>query len=111
MNDNARAVLEEETEEEIDHLKTWQDRIIAALVEKMGDGGTFDCPITGPTTWTVGGYTTALPALEDPVQSPTQHSPRIPLAVVMCDCCGYTFFVNLVLLGLMNGLDSGDADS
>ena len=96
MDDQTRAVLEED----VDGPRDPQDHIIAALAEKMGDRRGLVCPISGPTTWTVGEYTTVLPAIKDSAKSSIQHARKIPLAVVMCDHCGYTFFVNLMLLGL-----------
>ncbi len=97
MEDQTHTILEEK--EDVDGPKDPQDQIIAALTKKMGTRELI-CPITGSTTWTVGEYTTVLPALEDPAKSSVHLARRIPLAVVMCDQCGYTFFVNLMLLGL-----------
>ncbi len=84
-------------------VKQRNEIILRAIEGKMERS--LDCPLHGATTWSVQEQTTALPALDDPRMPPYFHAQSFPLAVVICDRCGYTFFVNLIRLGLAEELD------
>ena len=88
-------------------VKQRNDTILRAINAKISRP--LDCPLHGETTWSVQEQTTALPALDDPrapVYFPTQS---FPVAVVICDTCGYTFLVNLIKLGLAEELELPEA--
>ena len=79
-----------------------RQRIIIALEEKTVSGS-LACPISlDQTSWTIQANSTLLPVVDEPGQSVKPGAPAYPLAVVMCNHCGYTFLVNLIALGIMN---------
>lgn len=51
------------------------------------------CPICGENNWAVGDELIRLWT--------SQLKAAYPTAVVVCNTCGYTFFVNLTVLGIM----------
>ena len=81
-----------------------RSRVIEAIVEKLGPRKLV-CPISGEnSTWEVHRYLSSHPALEYPAQNPQQAGTLFPIAVLMCQDCGYTIFVNLIQLGLADEL-------
>ena len=83
---------------------TQHQRIVAAINEKIGERKLV-CPVSGHTnSWEVSISSGDLPAVESPGTSAVPGGPAFPLAVVFCKECGYTFFMNLVTLGLAEEL-------
>lgn len=84
--------------------------VIEALAKKLGDNSLI-CPLSHDNNWEVQGYFAAVPAVgsfprglqEVPGQS-------YPLAVLVCETCGFTFFVNLITLGIADQLGIGVLD-
>ena len=76
------------------------DIILEAINEKLGQR-TLVCPISGAeATWQVEARMAAVRAVEDFPTSIAQNGSLFPLAVVTCQHCGYTIFVNLIALGV-----------
>ena len=82
-----------------------QQRLITnAIAQKLG-ARTLICPISGPdATWAIQRQSTTLPALDQPGDAPSMRGPAYPLAIVVCEDCGYSFLVNLIKLGLADEL-------
>ena len=79
-------------------------RIIEAISRKIGDRKLV-CPISGHTdSWGVDVHSTALPVANDPGIFIPPGGPVFPMAVIICEECGYTFLMNLVRLGLASEL-------
>ena len=79
-------------------------RIYEAIVEKLGPRKLV-CPISGEdSTWEINRYLSAHPALEHPTQFQLQATASFPVAVLMCQDCGYSLFINLIQLGLADEL-------
>ncbi len=77
------------------------------ILEKMGDRRLV-CPISGPEAkWSIHPKTASVYAVGAPNELPVQSMPSqaYPLAVIICEDCGYTIFVNLIKLGLAAELD------
>jgi hypothetical protein len=78
--------------------------ILDAINKKLGSR-TLVCPISGDhSSWEIGEYSTAVPAIETPGENPVSSSRSYPLAVVICQECGYSFFVNLIILGVADDI-------
>ena len=76
------------------------ERIVSAINEKLGSRKLM-CPISGDqSSWIVNTSTTSVPAITNPSGPVRPNSPTFPLAVLICQHCGYTLFVNLIQLGL-----------
>lgn len=79
-------------------------RIVEAIVAKLGPRKLV-CPISGEnSTWEVHRYLSSHPALEHPGVHPFQSGSSFPVAVLMCQDCGYSLFINLIQLGLAEEL-------
>lgn len=79
--------------------------ILDALRKKLGDKK-LQCPISGgDVEWEVQRRVSSMPALDSPNQSPLDATTGFPLAVLTCSDCGFTFFVNLVTLGVATDLN------
>ena len=75
-------------------------RIIDAIKRKIGDRELV-CPISGHTdAWGVDTSSAALPAVDRPGTFVPPGGPVFPVAVIICEECGYTFLMNLVRLGV-----------
>ena len=62
------------------------------------------CPVSGDTNWIVfSGGLTFLEIVGDPKTGRRAEQVQ-PMAVVNCGTCGYTWLVNILLLGLKNEL-------
>ena len=86
------------------------DIILKAIESKLGDR-TMTCPISGEeVTWWVQEDIVVIPSarLSDSI---VPSGGAYSMAVVVCSHCGYTFFVNLVVLGIAEqlGLEVADA--
>lgn len=84
--------------------------VIEALAEKLGENSLV-CPLSHDSNWEVQGYFAALPAVESfPQDLRGLPSQSYPLAVLLCKTCGFTFFVNLITLGIADqvGIEVSD---
>jgi hypothetical protein len=75
--------------------------VIDAIRSKIG-GRELTCPVSQDSQWEVQEYQGVLPATDqhnDP-QALTEMSLSFPLAVLMCETCGYSMMFNLFALGL-----------
>jgi hypothetical protein len=83
---------------------TQHQKIVEAINKKVGDRK-LECPISGHTdSWGVNISSASLPAVDVPGAYAVPGGPVFPVAVVVCQECGYTFFMNLVQLGLAEEL-------
>lgn len=91
---------------------TQHQRIVEAINNKLGDRK-LECPISGHTdSWGVNITSASLPAVDVPGSYAPPGGPVIPVAVVICQECGYTFFMSLVTLGLAEELElTGQPDA
>lgn len=79
------------------------DIILKAIESKLGDR-TMTCPISGDeVNWWVQEDIVAIPGvqLSEPI---APSGGAYSMAIVVCSDCGYTFFVNLVVLGIAEQL-------
>ncbi len=79
--------------------------IINAINSKMG-GNQLVCPLSGDNNWVVERYFGKIPAVES-LSLPQEHeqvSRRFPFAVLTCLTCGFSFFVNVIRLGIADDL-------
>lgn len=75
-------------------------QIIDAIKRKIGDRELV-CPVSGHTdAWGVDTSSAALPAVDKPGAFVPPGGPVFPVAVIICEECGYTFLMNLVRLGI-----------
>ena len=80
--------------------------IMNRILEKLGDRRLV-CPISGPeATWSIHPRTASVYAAENPseIPIPSVSSQAYPLAVIICEDCGYTILVNLIKLGVASEL-------
>ena len=78
--------------------------IIEAISQKIGDRKLV-CPISGHTeSWGVDINRAALPVANEPGVFAPPGGPFFPVAVIVCEECGYTFLMNLLKLGLADEL-------
>ena len=70
--------------------------VINAINERVGSR-TIECLLCGSSQWVVQDRIANL-ALQDSPSGPYTRS--LPLACVMCQTCGFTFFVNVLILGV-----------
>ena len=78
----------------------YHQRIVEAINKKIGYRK-LECPISGHTdAWAVNVSSASLPAVDVPGEVALPGGPAIPVAVVVCQGCGYTFFMSLVALGV-----------
>ena len=74
--------------------------IIDSIRRRIGDRELV-CPVSGHTdSWGVDVNSAALPVANDPGALLPLGGPYFPVAVIVCEECGYTFLMNLVKLGL-----------
>ncbi len=74
--------------------------IIEAINRKIGDRKMV-CPVSGHTdSWGVDVNGAALPVANDPGAFVPSGGTVFPVAVIVCEECGYTFLMNLLKLGL-----------
>ena len=76
--------------------------VIRAINEKLGENKLV-CPLSHDSVWEVNSYYAAVPAVEIwQLSSPDNinSSRTFPFAVLICQTCGYSFFVNLFKLGI-----------
>lgn len=78
------------------------DMVIKALTEKLGSAKLI-CPLSQDSNWEVQYSFAAVPAFNSYPPPPVPEK-SFPLAVLVCKTCGYTFFVNLITLGLADQL-------
>lgn len=71
-------------------------KILEAIGEKLRPR-TLLCPISGDSNWGVNDRLTMAQLVDLPDKRLQQ---ALPLAIMSCKTCGYTMFVNLLLLGL-----------
>ena len=88
-----------------DHLSVQEkaDIILKAIGSKLGDRK-LTCPISGEdVNWWVQEDIVAIPGvrLNEPI---VPSGGAYSMATVVCSDCGYTFFVNLVVLGIAEEL-------
>ena len=79
--------------------------IINAISEKLGDKQLV-CPLSGDDNWAVERYFGKIPAAES-LEAPSSNereSRSFPFAVLTCQTCGFSFFVNVFRLGLAEAL-------
>ena len=91
-------------------LHSKADIILNAIESKLGDRALV-CPISGDrVNWWVQEDIVVIPSARpsDPI---VPSGGAYSMAVVVCSHCGYTFFVNLVVLGIAEqlGLEAADA--
>ena len=72
--------------------------VIRALTEKLGSKKLL-CPLFHNSHWEVQHFFAAVPAF-DLFPPPPVPDKSFPLAVLVCNTCGFTFFVNLKTLGV-----------
>ena len=72
--------------------------IVDALKSKMGERRT-NCPISGDSNWQVQNKLANIPAADDP-NAIGLGDAAFPTAVLVCNTCGYTLFLNLYTLGI-----------
>lgn len=77
------------TPAQIDQASQWLREHWKALI----------CPFHGPTNWQVQQYLTSTPLYASGVT--ILGGPAYPFLVVMCSICGYTVFVNAIVVGLV----------
>lgn len=85
--------------------------VVEAINEKL-ESRELRCPISGSINWEVSLSGTTLPAIDLSLIPEGDSNSVFPMAVVTCKDCGYTFFVNLVALGLAEelGISAGSND-
>lgn len=82
-------------------------RIIEAINRKIGDRKMV-CPISGHTdSWGVDVNGAALPVANEPGVFVSPGGTVFPVAVIVCEECGYTFLMNLLKLGLADEISVG----
>lgn len=78
--------------------------IIEAIRRKIGDRKLV-CPVSGHTeAWGVDINSAALPVANEPGSLVAAQNGVFPVAVIVCEECGYTFLMNLLKLGLADEL-------
>ncbi|MCY4365001.1 MAG: hypothetical protein OXE17_02060 [Chloroflexi bacterium] len=78
--------------------------IIEAISRKIGNRKLV-CPVSGHTdSWGVDINGAALPVANEPGGLVSAHNDVFPVAVIVCEECGYTFLMNLLKLGLADEL-------
>ena len=81
-----------------------QKLVLDAINEKLGNRR-LSCPISGElASWSIHANSTIVPALDTPTTPVSSSSHSFPMAVVLCEHCGYTIFVNLIKLGIADQL-------
>lgn len=78
--------------------KDVQRRIFAALAARLPEKEIGACPICRVTKWELYGGFALIPASQD-VPQEGAPGPRLPCAVLLCQQCGNTHFLNLSELG------------
>lgn len=75
--------------------------VVDAIQSKMG-GNVLTCPVSGDAQWNLQEFQGALPATDQfhDVQALTEMSRSFPLAVLVCETCGYSMMFNLFALGV-----------
>ena len=81
-----------------------QQLILDAINERMRPAS-LTCPLSGDAQWTLQGEIVVLPMSSSPQDHPLSSKKALPLAVLTCETCGYTAFVNLFKLGLGDALN------
>ena len=79
--------------------------VVDAIQDKIG-GHVLRCPVCQDTDWSVQEYLGVLPATDrfDDVQPLNDMSISFPLALLVCETCGYSMMFNLFALGVGEGL-------
>lgn len=75
------------------------DAILAAIKQKMGSR-TMICPISGDNKWGVEPHLVFTPVSDNPQMIQIGGGPSLPLAVMTCQTCGYTVYLNVFKLGI-----------
>ena len=81
-----------------------QQLIIDAISERVGSRHLI-CPLCQNSQWLVQNRMVMLPLSDSSQAHPSESTTALPLAVVTCQSCGYTVFVNLIILGLGDALN------
>ena len=78
--------------------------VVDAINAKMG-GNRLVCPLSGHSDWIVERYFGKMIAVETlSPQENEQYSRRFPFVVLTCRICGFSFFVNVIRLGIAKEL-------
>ena len=85
-----------------------QKLLVDAINERISPGS-LTCPLSGDTKWVLQTETVLLPLSSSPHDHPLSSKKALPLAVLTCETCGYTAFVNLIKLGLGDALNIQEA--
>jgi hypothetical protein len=62
------------------------------------------CPLHGETKWIVGKYFAGIP-VKDAEEARVHAGPFYPYVTFVCERCGYTMFINAVVMGLLKADD------
>ena len=75
--------------------------VVDAIQSKIG-GRALTCPVSQDSRWEVQKYQGVLPATDqsDGVRPLTEMNRSFPLAVLVCETCGYSMMFNLFALGV-----------
>lgn len=80
--------------------------VLSAINEKLGPAGLI-CPLSHDNNWKIHRYFTTIPGFPTlRTNNPFEEAPTrsFPFAVVTCETCGYTIFINLITLGVADKL-------
>lgn len=74
--------------------------VVDAIQSKIG-GNALICPVSGDAQWNLQEFQGVLPATDfHDVQALTEMRRSFPLAVLVCETCGYSMMFNLFALGV-----------
>ena len=100
METHQESAVEEVADRQADNAGTI---ILRAIKSKLGKRA-LQCPISGEkANWQVENEIVSIRAVQLLPESPSKGT--YPMATVICLHCGYTFFINLFVLGVAEQLD------
>lgn len=79
-------------------------QIIIDAVNEKSTGPRFLCPISGDSNWGVSDTIAIVPTINTPDNISALPTTALPLAIMSCNTCGYSMFLNLIKLGLAERL-------
>ncbi len=85
-----------------------QQQLIIDAISSRLETRDLVCPISGDSQWTVQDRVALAPLIDLPELNLRKSHRALPLAVLTCETCGYTTFVNLLQLGLGDALNLGE---
>ena len=76
-----------------------KDTLLSTINEKLRPRGLV-CPISGDQSWGVEAHLALVPVTDRTDVIQLGGGPSLPLAILTCRTCGYTIFINIIVLGL-----------